>query len=79
MKADLSGAIANLRYDLEDRFDARVPWSLVARHPESGPGERAEDVAAIRGYIRAIRVLEAERARDEDDAIAAEYPCSEGP
>lgn len=62
-EADLTGAIANLTVDLGDRFDARMPWENVHRkesHDEDRARwaeERREDVAAIRGYVRAIRIL----------------------
>jgi hypothetical protein len=61
--ADMTVVIDTLLGDMFERHDFRTQWRDVRRASErtrpDWRGFRHEDVAAIRGYVRAIRVLRA--------------------
>jgi hypothetical protein len=62
-KPSMTVAIDTLLVDLGERLLSRMPWDSIHweggtdRGREAWRRERASDVEAIRGYVRAIRVL----------------------
>ena len=72
LEAELSDAIALVH--------AEMRWCFSSRPSRKSPhaDERAAHERAVRSYIRAIRIMRAMEAADEDAAIEAQYPHSGG-
>lgn len=66
--ADLRYAIDVVKFELRMRVRYRSP---------RGTAKRRDDLARIRSFIRALRMLN-ETNRDEDEAIDEAHPCSGG-